>query len=153
MKSIIELTNMAALMSEDVVTVQAQFRGKNSRDQDYSFLCSRALAGTLEKGDYVIGGTKHGAACLLVVGVDDTCDIEPDRAYRYNWVFQKLDTSALDRLLKWQDETAELLMAAQRRRMRESMLAELGVQPDMPVVALPDVETHDGVEDAQVTED
>ena len=140
MKSLKELRNIAAILSDEIVSVQCSFETEQT-GKSYTFLATYTLAQTLRKDDLVVAHTNNMSkpvAVLRVVEVDRSCLLDcPDR-YVYCWLVQKVNVVELDRLNSWSDAAGEQLYEAQRSRAQQAMLAELGISGSMlPALSAP----------------
>ena len=129
MKGTTELRNSAAMLSDNVVTVEAEYKiGRNSKS--YTFKCMRDLADTLTKGDVIAVSTNDENApyaIVYVVNVHDACYFEDPTNINYCWVFQKLDKDAITDLLDREGEAARLLDLSQRKIAKADLTKQLGI--------------------------
>lgn len=130
MKSKIELRNIAASVSDELVTVRCLY---NNGAKRYTFLCPVDLAQKIEKDDWVTVSTKNNTyEVLQVANVDEDCDID-DLHLTYQWVVGKVDTSRLDTLRKWHEAVGNDLHKQQRKQARKVMLEQMNVDGVAPL--------------------
>lgn len=130
MKSKLELRNIAASVSDELVTVRCTYSGAGKR---YTFLCPTDVAETLREDDNVVVSTKNNTfEVVQVVRVDEECDID-DLNLNYQWVLSKVDTTRLDTLHKWHEQVGNDLHKQQRKQARKVMLEQMNVDGVAPL--------------------
>ena len=124
MKTKLELRNIAASVSEELVSVRCKY----SKDGKwFTFLCPTELAGELEEGDLVNVSSKGNSIEVVTVAkVDPHCDLD-DLSLVYQWVLGKVDMTKLDVLRNWYETAGDTLARAQRRKARQAMLQEMDI--------------------------
>lgn len=138
MKTRLELKNTAAMLSDDIVTVQCRFVKDSGGEtaHTYTFKAPKAVAETLQKDDQVLC-TKNpltGLTVAIVDSVDKQCLLDDPAGTSYPWLISKIDTSGLDRLLAWEDAATEKLYDMQREVHKRSLADVLGSDlSDMPL--------------------
>lgn len=125
MKTKTQLTNLASMLADDIVTVKCKF---SKSGQEYTYKADRAFAGTLEKGDRCVatkGGNDHvGFVCVVVNEVEDECLLD-DENQEYQWLLSKVDTAEAERLQTFDEGSSEQLRKAQRKSAKRALLKTL----------------------------
>lgn len=123
MKSKNELRNIAAMLSDDVVSVECVFHGN---DKAYTYKAEKSMR--LAEGDLVaVSHTSGGFKVIRVKAVHKECLLPDPEEYDYQWIIAKLDETRFDELRRWEDEVADELYIAQRSNAKRQMLEALGV--------------------------
>lgn len=117
--------NVAALMRDDMTTLSAEFvRGSG---QTYEFKVSRALADTVNPGDWVLCRAQQQVKTVHVTAVHREPQIDPDAEFIYQWAFQRVEIETLDELRAEDDALVEELNRHRRKQVRDGALAALGI--------------------------
>lgn len=122
------LRNAAALINDDVTTIQCSYTKDVINGRTYTFKCTRTLADQLHLGDYVIADSAKGFGVLIVHEVHQQSQIDPEAEYEYKWVFQKMDKPCLDALQAQEDKLVDMLTHQRRENLKQQVLAKLGAE-------------------------
>lgn len=139
MKSKLELKNIAAMVTDDIVSVQCSFT-KSSTAKTYTYKCKVELAEQLTKGDLVVAQSRDKLATVVhVVEVEPMCLLDDPTTIDYLWVYQKIDTEALEKLLEWEENVIDFLHKKQRVKQQQEILAALDVEVGDIKISIPDM--------------
>lgn len=120
------LNTVASLVREDLVTIAGTFRGNVA--SEYTFKCTRELAGTLAEGDKVLVRCKEkGISFVTVRAIHDEALLDVSAEHDYKWAFQKVDVEVCVALEQMDEAIAEKLKAQQRVSARQQVLGSLGI--------------------------
>lgn len=144
MKSKLELKNIAAMVTDGVVSVRCSFTG-NPGSRTYTYKCKVELAKQLKEGDRVVVQSRDKpGAVVIVVDIDPMCILDDPKNIDYLWIYQKVDDDALSNLLDWEDNVIDFLHKKQRIKQQQEILEALDVEADDIKISIPDMkETKD----------
>lgn len=119
------MNNIASLIREDITTLEAVYE---EGGRHYTFKVPSRLALILTEGDRVLARSNGDKIkCVTVVEIHSVPDIDPDASYTYSWVFDRVDTTILEKLEQEDKRLVAALEAHKRQRVRESALQALGI--------------------------
>jgi len=137
MKNKNELRNIAAMIADNVVSVECSFYMKSNYNGNsqklYSFKATKAFAKTLTIGELVIGKVNKAEmpfAVVCVQKVHDECLLEKPEEFVYGWIFQKVDTMVYDDIVYEENRIVEDLYSSQKRAMRSKVIESLAISQE-----------------------
>ncbi len=131
-----KLTNTAALVRDDITTLNAYFENRNGYSAAYTFKTTLTLANIANPGDHVIVDTTHGIRAAIVSEIHDEPQIDPDASFIYRWAFDIVHTRFLDRELATESQLAKKLERQRRKNLQRQALRELGISEDADIKEL-----------------
>ena len=134
MKSKLEMRNTAAILSDDIVSVECKF--SKHATKVYTYKCRRELAESLKKDDVVIvGHSSQPGAVVIVKEIHRECDLPDAANMEYNWIVQKMDTAELKVLHDWDEQAESQLYKMQRKHQQAQLVKSLGLGDEVDNVA------------------
>lgn len=118
------MTNIAALLRDDITTIQAVFEEGGT---EYTFKTPLHVALGLSAGDLVAARVRQKIKVVTVVRVNDQPQIDPDVEWAYQWAFQPINTFELDQLREEDDALVTELNKHRRKQVRDGALSALGI--------------------------
>lgn len=147
MKTKKEMGNIAAMISDEIVSVECCFHNGGKR---YTYKAERAL-GLKEGMAVVVSSNDGGMKVVRVVEVHPECILENTEQVDYQWVMDVVDEERFESLRKWEAQAADQLYKAQMRKAKLATMEMLGVS-DLASNGFPALPNH-GADDAEVIED
>ena len=131
MKSRKELSNIASVCSDDIVTIKCIFSQKNDKDSRYTFKTTKAIANSLSVNDFVNVVKSNGEfAIVKVVEIHDRCIFDEMVQWAHNWAFQKVDIEHYNILYEMEEKLIDMLDQSQRKTMQSKMIEALDLDDD-----------------------
>ena len=121
-----DLYNAAALVREDVTTVQVTLNYSGD-GKWYTYKITRDLAATLSAGDRVVLEATNGFKVGRVQRVNEEPLLDTEDDVRYRWCIQRVNTTYLAELQAQDDALVERLQVAQRTSLRQQALHALNM--------------------------
>lgn len=122
MKTKSEFRNIAAMLSDEIVSVACTF---HTGGKEYTYKAERTLE--LNKGDLVVVSANDGGyKVVTVVDAHKDCMLEDADTVDYQWVLSVVSPARLEELQAWEDKIADDLYYQQRAHAKKQMLAALG---------------------------
>ena len=119
------LSNALTLINQDITTLKGQYR---DADKIITFKVTKTLSDTLKVGDTVVVESHGpGCHCVVVIGIDETSDVDPESQKEPRWAFQKLDFDHLNEMKKAEAANLQALVLKRVQSMRGQVMGQLGM--------------------------
>lgn len=117
-----KLRNLAAFVSDELVTVGAQYNG---RGKEYTFLAAKLFAEELHVEDKVIVYTQGEFKVVQITRVDDEVNIDIDAGFNCQPIYGKLNPDHFNEVNEYLDKGEADLKKQQRAALRAQIKGNL----------------------------